>query len=142
MRRREFIALFGSATAARPFAARAQQPVMPVIGFLRSTPEKPFAHIVAAFRQGLKETGFVEEQNVAIEQRWADNQLDQLPQLAADLIGHQPAVIVGNGPAVDAARSATVTIPIVFVIGGDPVALGLVSITGRAEIARADEVIE
>src|SRR5262249_59418089 len=112
-------------------AARSQQSTMPVIGFFRSTPAKPFTHIVAAFRKGLNETGFIEGQNVTIEQRWGDNQLDQLPQLAADLIGRQPAVIVGNAPAVDAARSATATIPIVFVIGGDPVALGLVSSLNR-----------
>jgi putative ABC transport system substrate-binding protein len=130
MRRREFITLLGT-TAAWSLAARAQQSAMPMIGFFRSTPAKPFSHIFAAFRQGLNETGFVERQNVAIEQRWADNQLDQLPQLAADLIGREPAVIVGNGPAVDAARSATAKIPIVFVIGGDPVALGLVTSLNR-----------
>jgi putative tryptophan/tyrosine transport system substrate-binding protein len=100
-----------------------------VIGFLRSTPAKPFAHIVAAFRQGLNETGFVEGQNVVVEQRWADNQLDQLPALAADLVRRRSAVIVGNAPAVEAVRSATATIPIVFVIGGDPVALGLTATT-------------
>jgi putative ABC transport system substrate-binding protein len=130
MRRREFITLIVGA-AAWPLAARAQQPVMPVIGFLRSTPEKPFAHIVAAFRQGLKETGFVESQNVAIEQRWADNQLDRLPELAADLVRRQAAVIVGNGLAVEAARSAAAAAPIVFVIGGDPVAQGLVTSLNR-----------
>jgi putative ABC transport system substrate-binding protein len=104
---------------------------MPVIGFLRSTPAKPFAHILAAFRQGLNETGFVEGQNVAVEQRWADNQLDQLPALAVDLVRRQAGVIVCNGPAVEAARSAAATIPIVFVIGGDPVALGLVTSLNR-----------
>ena len=130
MRRREFITLLGGAVA-WPFGVRAQQPTMPVIGFLRSTPAKPFAHIVAAFREGLKETGFVEGQSIAIEQRWADNQLDRLPELAADLIHRQAAVIVCNGLAVDAARSAAAATPIVFVVGGDPVALGLVSSLNR-----------
>src|SRR5262249_21498439 len=97
----------------------------------RSTPAKPFTHILSAFRQGLNETGFVEGQNGMIEQRWGDNQLDQLPALAADLIRHQPAVIVGNAPAVEAVRSAPSNIPIVFVIGGDPVAQGLVTSLGR-----------
>jgi putative ABC transport system substrate-binding protein len=131
MHRRDFITLACGVTATWPLAARAQQSVLPVIGFLRSTPAKPFAQIVAAFRQGLKETGFVEGQNVVIEQRWADNQLDQLPGLAADLVRRQPAVIVGNAPAVEAARSAATTIPIVFVIGGDPVAQGLVTSLNR-----------
>jgi len=130
MRRRECITLLGGAVA-WPFGVRAQQPTMPVIGFLRSTPAKPFAHIVAAFREGLKETGFVEGQSIAIEQRWADNQLDRLPELAADLIHRQAAVIVCNGLAVDAARSAAAATPIVFVVGGDPVALGLVSSLNR-----------
>jgi len=130
MRRREFITLLGGAVA-WPFGVRAQQPTMPVIGVLRSTPAKPFAHIVAAFREGLKETGFVEGQSIAIEQRWADNQLDRLPELAADLIHRQAAVIVCNGLAVEAARSAAAATPIVFVVGGDPVALGLVSSLNR-----------
>jgi ABC-type uncharacterized transport system substrate-binding protein len=131
MRRREFITLLGGAAGMWPLAARAQQPTTPMVGFLRSTPAKPFAQIVAAFRQGLKETGYVEGQNVAIEQRWADNQVDRLPELAADLIRRQAAVIVGNAPAVDAARTAAVATPIVFVIGGDPVALGLVTSLNR-----------
>jgi len=131
MLRRDFLTLVGAAAAIRPFGARAQQPMIPVVGFFRSSPAKPFTHIVAAFRQGLSETGFVEGQNVTIEERWADNRLDQLPALATDLVRRQPAVIVGNAPAVDAARSATAKIPLVFVIGGDPVALGLVTSLNR-----------
>jgi putative ABC transport system substrate-binding protein len=130
MIRREFITLIAGA-AAWPLATRAQQPAIPVVGFLRSTPAEPFAHIVVAFRQGLNETGFVEGQNVVLEQRWAGNQLDQLPGLAADLVRRQAAVIVVNGPAVEAARSIAATTPIVFVIGGDPVALGLVTSLNR-----------
>jgi putative ABC transport system substrate-binding protein len=130
MRRREFITIIGGAAGIWPLVARAQQP-MPVIGFIRSTPAEPFAHIVAAFGQGLKETGYIEGQNVTIEQRWADNEVDRLPELAADLVHRQAAVIVGNGPAVDAARTVAVATPIVFVIGGDPVALGLVTSLNR-----------
>jgi putative ABC transport system substrate-binding protein len=131
MRRRDFVTLFGAAAAIWPLGAFAQQPTMPVVGFFRSSPAKPFAHILAAFRQGLSETGFVEGQNVTIEQRWADNQLDQLPALAADLVRRRPAVIVGNESAARAAHSAAATIPIVFVIGGDPVAQGLVTSLSR-----------
>ncbi len=129
MRRRDFITLLGG-SAAWPITARAQQPALPVVGFFRSTPSAPFARLVDEFREGLKETGFVEGQNVAIEQRWA-NQLDQLPSLAADLVRSQVKVIVGNGPVVEAARAATSTIPIVFVIGEDPVARGLVASLNR-----------
>src|SRR5918998_1507065 len=130
MRRREFIVQMGAATA-WPLAGRAQQPAMPVIGFLRSTPAAPFAHIVTAFRNGLSETGFVEGQNVAIEYRWANNQLDQLPSLAADLVGRQVAAIVSNGVAVQAATAATTAIPIVFVAGDDPVRSGFVTNLSR-----------
>lgn len=129
MRRREFITLLGGSVA-WPLTARAQQ-AMPVVGLLRSTPAGPFTQIVAAFRQGLTEAGYTEGKNVVIEQRWADNHLDKLPELAADLVSHKAAVIVGNGPSVDAARVAIPTTPFVFVIGGDPVALGLVSSLNR-----------
>src|SRR5262249_14127137 len=128
--RREFITLVGGA-AAWPLGARAQQAAMPVVGFLRSTPAEPFEHLMVAFRQGLNETGFVEGQNVSVEQRWADNQLDRVPDLTADLVRRKAAVIVGNGPAVEAARSVTTTIPIVFVIGDDPVRRGLVNSINR-----------
>ena len=102
LKRREFITLLGGA-AAWPLAARAQQPAMPVVGLLRSTTAAPFAHLVVELRKGLSEEGFVEGRNVAIEQRWADNQPDRLPGLAADLVRRKAAVIVVNTPAVEAA---------------------------------------
>ena len=109
MRRREFITLLGGATA-WPLAARAQQPAMPVIGFFRSTPAAPFAHLVLELRKGLSDEGFIEGRNVAIEQRFADNQPERLPGLAADLVRRKVAVIVANTPALEAARAAEPTI--------------------------------
>jgi putative ABC transport system substrate-binding protein len=132
MRRREFIAGLGSA-AAWPVVARAQQPAMPVIGWLSyQSVEVEYKDVTVPFLQGLKETGYVEGQNVAIEYRWAENQLDRLPALAADLVRRRVAVIVAAAtPAAQAAKAATTTIPIVFSVGTDPVALGLVASLNR-----------
>jgi putative tryptophan/tyrosine transport system substrate-binding protein len=133
LRRREFITLLGGAAATWPLGVHAQQAAMPVIGLLDPRSPDRLADRLRGFRQGLKDAGFIEGQNAAIEYRWAENQVDRLPELATDLVRRQVAVIVAPGglAATMAAKTATTTIPIIFVISADPVGLGLVTSVAR-----------
>src|SRR6516162_1867071 len=131
-RRRAFIALLGASAATWPFVARAQQPAMPMVAFLNSaSPGGGYGPIVAAFRQGLKEAGYVEGQNVTVEYRWAEGQYDRVPMIALELVGRQVAVLVANSPGVQALKEAITTTPIVFTTAADPVQIGLVASMSR-----------
>ena len=133
LKRREFITLLGGAAAAWPVTTRAQQPAMPVVGFMHILSPENVPHFVPAFRQGLKEQGFVEGQNLVVEYRWARGQYDRLPELAADLVHRQVAVIaaMGGQPSPQVAKAATQTIPIVFATNGDPISEGLAASQGN-----------